>query len=453
MLDNKETFNAWFALSINGVNVEFDRKKAIKAIKIEEDVDAFDTCTITIDDPKMLFISDDIYIKDVPMSVDIGFHNGTPYKVNFYGYIASIDINFPESGVPEVELYCIDKSHLMNRVKNTRTWENCTNADLVKFFADNYGFKYHIEEGYNFKVEESISQSDKTDIDFLRERANDEVQPFVCKLIGDTLYYVKKGLLSVPVRSLSYKEYPYEIRSFKPQINRETKEIEVKYANFDDDKNIDIGLANDIETSREVQGYPVSTSDVPFGSTPYVEEEKKKETTKKSKSEKSKEEADKKKIKLELTTLTGELELRTFPNVLLFKPFQTVIIKGIGKYLSGMYFISGVTRTLNSEGFTQSLSVLKNGFGDSLKLPDSQLNLRNIEENPVDVEVEDNISTGNTVRICDWTAKWGKEYEGEIVPAWVKTEKLKVEDIDGDLCLLMPINRWINKMYLTTNLI
>ncbi len=446
MLDNKQTFNAWYAISIRGENLDFKHRKSVTEIKIEEDVDAFDTCTITISDPDMEYISDDLYIEDVPMSIDIGFHNGTPYKVNFYGYIASIDLNFPEEGIPTMELYCIDKSHLMNRVKNSRTWENCTNADVVKYFADNYGFKCYIEQGYTFKLEESISQSDQTDIEFLRNLANNEIQPFVCKVVGDTLYYVKKGLLSTPVRSLSYKKYPYEIKSFRPQINRETKEIEVKYSNYTSNKTIDLGLANDMITSREQQGYPVSTSDVPFGSVAYTEPQKEQ-----GENSESQEEADKQMIKLEMNTLTGDVELRTFPNLLLFKPFQTVIIDGVGKYLSGLYFISKVSRTLNSDGFSQSISVLKNGFGDSLKLPDSQLNLRSIDTDPLSVEVESSISQGSSVKIVDWNAVWSKECDGEIVPAWVKTETLEVQDKDGDLCLLMPINKWINVKYLKSN--
>lgn len=441
--DNKETFNAWFAMSIKGKDVEFERKKAIKSIDIDEVVDGFDTCTISIEDPDLLYISDDLYVEDTPMSIDLGFHNGTPYKVNFYGYIASIDIDFSEEGIPTVELYCVDKSHLMNRVKNSRTWENCTNADLVKYFANEYGFKYYIED-YPYKTEESISQSNQTDIEFLQSRAKNEIQPFVCKLIGDTLYYIKKGLLSTPVRSLCYKKYPFEIRGFKPQINRETKEMEVQYADMTTDKTIDTGLANNINTSREVQGYPVSTTDVPFGSVAYREST----NTGSTSTSKSQEEATKQMIEIEMRTLTGEVTLRTFPNLLMFQTFQTVILDGLGKYLSGMYFISGVRRTLNSEGFSQTLSVLKNGFGDSLKLPDSELVLQAPEDTPLQLSAEKPIEVGTTVRVCDWTAKWGKDEEGVIVPAWVKTEVMTVAEMDGEMCLLMPINKWIHISYL-----
>lgn len=444
--DNRETFNAWIAFSINGQDVGFERKKAIKSVEIDEVVDGFDTCTINIEDPDMLYISDDLYLEDVPMGIDLGFHNGTPYKVNFYGYISSIDIEFGEDGIPKIELYCIDKSHLMNRVKNSRSWENKTSKQLVEYFANEYGFKCIVEEDYPFNVKETLSQSNQTDIEFLQNLAKDEVQPFVCKLIGDTLYYVKKGLLSTPVRSLSYKQYPYEIRSFKPQINKETKELETKYANLTSNKTIDIGLADNINTSRDVQGYPVSTSDVPFGAVAYNEDRRNPKS--KDKNSDSQQQADKQMIELELTTLTGEVQLRAFPNLLQLKPFQTVIINGIGKYLSGLYFITNVKRSLNSEGFSESISVLKNGFGDSLKLADSQLKLQSPEDEPLQVSASQPIQVGTTVRVCDLTAKWGGDEDGVIVPAWVKTETMTVQEMNGDLCLLMPIDKWIHISYL-----
>lgn len=448
MPDNRNTFNAWIAMSIKGEDIGYEKKKAIKSVEIEEDDSAFDTCTIKIEDPDYKFISDDLFVEDVPMGIDMGFHSGTPYKKSFYGYIASIDIDFPESGVPTIELFCVDKSHLMNRVKNSRSWDNCSNSDIIIYFANNYGFNYYIEPDYNFEVKETISQSNQTDIEFMQSLAEDEIQPFICKLIGDTIYYVKRGMLSKPVRSLSYKQYPFEIQSFKPQINKETKEMEYKYVYLTTDKLVDIGLADNIRTARDVQGYPVDTSDVPFGAVSYhedtgaVSESVSQDNT-------AKDEADKQMIAVEQKTLTGEVVLRPFQNCLGLQICDTVIINGVGNYLSGLYYISGIKRTLSAEGFSQNLTVLKNGFGDSLKLPDSALQLQNPEDEPLQLSAAKPIETGSTVRICDWAAKWGGEDEGVIVPAWIKDEELVVEQIDGEMCFLQPIGKWIHISYLT----
>lgn len=252
--------SCYWKVYINGKELDEARRRCIEDISVQEQCDGSDTCTLKISDPDFLFIEDNIFIEEATVSVEIGWHGDT-YRVNFTGYISAIDIDFPEEGHPILSVYCLDKSHVMNRKKKKRSWDKVTNADVVKKIAQEYGFKCVIEKGYTFTIEDTISQSDSTDIEFCESLAGNERVPFMCKLIGDTLYYVKKGMLKDPTSTLYYKKFPYDVASFSPKINKETIMEEVTSSDIDtSQKTVDTSTANVNNTPRDVQGSPVKTS-------------------------------------------------------------------------------------------------------------------------------------------------------------------------------------------------
>jgi hypothetical protein len=251
----------WY-VTVNGAELDSSRKSCISSIDIQEICDGSDMCTISVSDPDMLFIEDDIFIEDAPMTASIILSNGA--VMNFSGFIAAIDIDFPADGYPAIKLTCIDETHLMNRKKKKRTWSNTTSAEVVKKIAKEYGFKCVVEKGYKFKTQETISQSDTTDIEFCEGLSKDEREPFMCKLKDSTLYYVKKGLLKDPVCTLSYKEAPFSLISFSPRIDKETRKEEVNKSDIDTNSKMkDSATASDSDTSRDVQGGSVKTSSKP----------------------------------------------------------------------------------------------------------------------------------------------------------------------------------------------
>ena len=93
----------YWDLSLHGESIDFDRKCMIQSIVIDETVKGSDSMTITIADPDMVYIEDDIYIEDVPISCDITFQGRTE-KACFYGYISEITPDFAEDGSPMIEL-------------------------------------------------------------------------------------------------------------------------------------------------------------------------------------------------------------------------------------------------------------------------------------------------------------------------------------------------------------
>ena len=210
-----------WSVAIAGKSLDMSRKRCVNSIVISTACDGSDVATITITDKDMVFINDNIFVEEATISISMMFVGSTD-KISFNGYISAIDIDFPEEGMPTLVLTCMDKSHVMNRTKKKRSWTNVTRLQVAQKIAAEYGFKFEGEPSYKGKKEDTISQSDQTDIEFLEDLASQEDELYMCKLVGSTLRYKKKGLLGTPVKKVCYKQYPYDVRSFSPRINKET---------------------------------------------------------------------------------------------------------------------------------------------------------------------------------------------------------------------------------------
>ena len=255
-----KVYSSFWEISINGKALDKTRRECISSIDILEQDFGSDTCTIIVNDPDFLYIEDNIFVEEATVSVEMGWNEDT-HRVKFDGYISAIDISFPENGFPVLTLTCLDGTHVMNREKKTRSWDNVTRPEVVKKIAKEYGFKCVIESGYTFDKEDTISQSKVTDIDFIESLAGEEREPFICKLIGKTIYYVKRGILKDPSASLYYKKFPYDVVSFSPRIDKETRQVAVTHSDIStSSKKVDKATATDSNTSRDTSGESVKTS-------------------------------------------------------------------------------------------------------------------------------------------------------------------------------------------------
>lgn len=75
--------------------------------------------------------------------------------------------------------------------------------------------------------------------------------------------------------------------------------------------------------------------------------------------------ANKEYIEREYSTLKGDCDLIPDTETIRIESGDTVNCLGLGKHMSGLYFVDEVTRRIdNSGGYSHSLKVEKNGFGD-----------------------------------------------------------------------------------------
>lgn len=246
------SFNIW----INGFPLTKDRRQCITDISIKETVDGANTATIKISDPKFLFIEDNVFCKENKIKITLGW-SGVSYRETFEGYISLIDIDFPNNGVPVLTIYCMDNTHLMNREKKSRTFSNMTHPQVVQQIVQEYGYVCVPEPdpSYKFEPEETITQSNETDIAFIQKLAGSEVYPFSARLLGNLFFYVKKGHLApTPSLTLSYNRYPNEIISFSPKINQETIKQKVSTSKVDSEKQLTTGEITNANTTDSKVG-------------------------------------------------------------------------------------------------------------------------------------------------------------------------------------------------------
>lgn len=69
----------------------------------------------------------------------------------------------------------------------------------------------------------------------------------------------------------------------------------------------------------------------------------------------------------EIISLEGELVLRMNSKTVRIRIGDTIKLEGLGPYLSGLYYVTTVSKTLDSSGYNQTLSVMKMNTGKTLK--------------------------------------------------------------------------------------
>lgn len=247
----------YYRLYINGKELDDFRYSMIQSIVYEDNSTGSDLLTINIEDPEFIFLDDNIFIEDVPIKFVGGFDNN--YRTMFEGYIAVIDADFPDTGSPSLTIHCMDNTHLMNRVKKKKTWTNKTRAQVAKEVFQSYGFSVKIDD--TGIKQDSITQNNETDIAFLTKLAGEEVDPYLVYVEGNKGYYVRKEILETQQATLDYRDGNMNVISFQPRINKETKQVESRYADVNLlDNQVDKAQAND-NTSRSVAGTSPQSDD------------------------------------------------------------------------------------------------------------------------------------------------------------------------------------------------
>lgn len=379
--NNKAVLKSSYNIYIGGKHLPPTVVNLVSDISLDESTDGFDQCTIKFSDPNYSLLNSNFFIEDevvtVFLQVTVPSHKKNPqaFIFEFEGCISAIDLSFPESGVPEVGITCVDYySHFLNREERSHTLlgsdykkKYVTSADYVKWLLtkDWHGINAPVIEGnnYYYRRQDSISQSNSTDISFLQNLAKNEVYPFMAKFIKDTstrgytLHYKKKGILGKPVADLYYKCGDFTVISFSPQINKETVKANINEANINlKNKLVLSGKANNKVTYQEVIGKGVKTLGSLNSSSSVVYKDNDDATN----------DATKLFVDIQYNTLKGEVSILPTVDTLKIKIDRTVNIFGIGNNLSGKYYVTGVKRSLNSSGYSQTLSVIKNGFGDTI---------------------------------------------------------------------------------------
>lgn len=213
----------YYRIYIKGKELSEYRYSLITQVVYEDNATGSDLLTIVAEDPDYAFIDDNIFKEDAKVKF-IGGYKGDS-RTMFEGYISVIDLDFPNTGSPTITLHCMDNSHRLNQKKKTVTWKKKRRSDIAKAIFKKYGLKAVVDPSP--KKVDSISQSKKTDMDFLTQLAGEEEDDYLVYIEGNTGYYVKKKIGSKQQATLDYRDGNMKILSFSPRINNEVKQVEV----------------------------------------------------------------------------------------------------------------------------------------------------------------------------------------------------------------------------------
>lgn len=83
---------------------------------------------------------------------------------------------------------------------------------------------------------------------------------------------------------------------------------------------------------------------------------------------------------IEINTLSGTLNFIVTEETIKLRAGDTVKIQGIGKYLSGDYYVQDITRQISSNGYSHSATLIKTDFGNSLKMSTSTSQKKNTQK-------------------------------------------------------------------------
>lgn len=86
-----------------------------------------------------------------------------------------------------------------------------------------------------------------------------------------------------------------------------------------------------------------------------------------SNKDESKGSVEKKYNTIEINTLNGTLNFIVTEETIKLKAGDTVKLQGLGKYLSGNYYVKDITRQISNNGYSHSATLIKTDFGESLK--------------------------------------------------------------------------------------
>lgn len=148
--------------------------------------------------PGFLFFDRATFDFGKPLEVDMG--DGDAAAKVFTGKITGLEAHFPEGRPPEIAVLAEDRLQDLRMTRRSRTYEDSSDADVVRFIASKHGLKAQVDmDGPTHAV---LAQVNQSDLAFLRERARAvDAEVWV---EGDTLHAQARSRRNAGKVSLEY---------------------------------------------------------------------------------------------------------------------------------------------------------------------------------------------------------------------------------------------------------
>jgi uncharacterized protein len=161
-----------FFVQVNGTALSADVSCNVENISIVTATNTLDNLSFTIVNtyPEMRWThTSDADLFKEGNSVVVGLGYVDDLESLFDGEITKVSPTFPSSGVPTVAIEGQSRLHWLQRGKNTRSFQQTTDKQIVEKIAQDNGLEPQVEDpGVTYDY---VMQPNQTDLEFLRARA------------------------------------------------------------------------------------------------------------------------------------------------------------------------------------------------------------------------------------------------------------------------------------------
>ncbi len=342
MIKNNQVYSGAFELTLNGAKLPEEIASVIKEVTVEENLNQATRFSFRIESGDFLkkLVQDkfdlDKFKPGDEVKISMGFDQMEPLIT---GEISSVEPNFQEPFSMEIRGY--DRLYRLTLLTKRFSYANQKDSDIASTIAGEMGLSADVEDtGITYPL---VFQNNQSHYDFLLGRANRIGYEM---MVNDkTLSFRKPQDDKKPEVSLSYGT---DIQNFSVHMQAVPAESKVEVRSWDvkTKKVITYSAESNLSSQAKKELFPSSSS------SPLVLHEVAMDTADAEKIAKAR------MNEMINNLITGEGKYSGQPKI---RAGRSLNIDGIGTRLSGIYYITAATHTINDEGYTTSFKVRKTG--------------------------------------------------------------------------------------------
>jgi phage protein D len=358
-------FASAFKVEVNGASLAADLSKNIVEVSVTHELGTTDQCGLTLANPfpklPWTHTSDaDLFKEGNALKIQMGYVDDL--QPMFDGEITSISPAFPGSGTPTVRIEGHSRLHRLQGSRNTRTFQDATDKDVVEQIATDMGLTASVEDTQDVRTKHAyLIQYNQSDLDFLKERA--QYIHYEVVMEGKTLVFRKAKedqskvytlVWGGPSKSFDPKKSVMPLNEFNPTLNTLNQVSEVIVRGHDPmSKKEIVGRAGPGSSSMGGTQTGAQVAASAFGGRreevcvdgPISTQEEADQRARAICSERA------------LQLVTGNGSTIGLPDL---RAGSVIELEGLGPRFSGLYYISQATHTIGSGGYLTTFSVKRN---------------------------------------------------------------------------------------------
>jgi phage protein D len=412
-----------FKIRFGGSAIPLELKARMEQIEVDLKLNVPAMFALTFSDPGWAWANDDAIQFGKEVDIEIGALGSTKPIVN--GLIVGIEVDTTRTGAPEVNIRGFEKLHKLTRSKGTRTFLNQKDSDIVRSILSEHGLSAEFVDEPSIK-HQHVYQHNQTDLEFVQSLA--ARNGLVLYFSGNKATFKRRDYKATPVAELVMGQ---NLLAFRPRLTtaKTASKVEVRgwdakskkfvTATAQEDQSKAKGLA-----AADVAGALAKVTQISMN----VEDAESAEQAAKA--------AFSKGVSGFITALC---EVQGNPDL---RPGEDISVQGVGKRMSGSYYITSVRHRYGKKGFLSLVTAQRSVFEEPAPPPKvkeagpAEEELVDIEDIVVDSLGEAIPDASYVITLSDGSKREGKtDSEGKVIQSGVPKGGYKIELADYDVSI------------------